>query len=106
MNRSFPRLLGARLGPFRIVEGIGGTIHVRTHEDFAATFARLLSDEAARAALARQRADVLTRYTRFDGRAAERIAGLISEAIGGPGSSAGRGAESTAPDGSTLKVGV
>jgi CDP-glycerol glycerophosphotransferase (TagB/SpsB family) len=65
-------------------EGIGGTIHVRSYDDFAATFERLLTDEAAREALARQRADVLARYTRFDGRAAERIAGLIAQAIGAP----------------------
>ena len=63
-------------------EEIGGTIHVRSYDDFAAAFGRLLSDEEARTALARQRADVLARYTRFDGRAAERIAGLIVEAIG------------------------
>jgi hypothetical protein len=65
-------------------EAIGGTIHVRRYDDFAATLARLLTDEAAREALARQRADVLARYTRFDGRAAERIAGLIAAAIGAP----------------------
>jgi hypothetical protein len=78
-------------------EGIGGTIHVRTHKDFAATLARLLSDEAARAALARRRADVLARYTRFDGRAAERIAGLIAEATGAP---------TSPPSKTAVKVGV
>jgi glycosyltransferase involved in cell wall biosynthesis len=65
-------------------EGIGGTVHVRTHEAFAAALERLLTDDEARRALARQRADVIARYTRFDGRAAERIAGLLHEAIGGP----------------------
>jgi hypothetical protein len=90
-------------------EGIGGTIHVRTHDDFAATFARLLSDEEARSALARQRADVLARYTRFDGRAAERIAGLIAEAIDGPGPATTQGdgatgATSLPPTGSAAEV--
>jgi glycosyltransferase involved in cell wall biosynthesis len=65
-------------------EGIGGTVHVRTYDDFATALGRLLADEDARAALARQRADVIARYTRFDGRAAERIAALIAEATGAP----------------------
>jgi glycosyltransferase involved in cell wall biosynthesis len=65
-------------------EGIGGTVHVRTHEAFAAAFGRLLADDDARAELARQRADVIARYTRFDGHAAERIAGLLVDAIEAP----------------------
>jgi hypothetical protein len=76
-------------------EGIGGTVHVRTHEDFALALRRLLTDDESRAALARQRADVIARYTRFDGRAAERIAGLLAEAIGVPRPSAGPADRST-----------
>jgi hypothetical protein len=81
-------------------EPIGGTIHVRSYEAFAAAFERLLSDETARATLARQRADVIARYTRFDGRAAERIAGLIVEAVGGPSPAANSLA------GATVEVGA
>jgi hypothetical protein len=63
-------------------EGIGGTLHVRTHADFAAGLARLLGDADAGEGLRRQRHDVIARYTRFDGHAAERIAVLVAEAIG------------------------
>jgi glycosyltransferase involved in cell wall biosynthesis len=63
-------------------ESIGGTVHVRTHEQFAAALIRLFEDDEAAAFLRRQRQEVLARYTRFDGRAAERIAGLLIEAIG------------------------
>jgi hypothetical protein len=63
-------------------ESIGGTVHVRTLEQFAAALSRLLEDDAAAASLRRQRQDVLARYTRFDGHAADRIAGLLIEAIG------------------------
>jgi hypothetical protein len=62
-------------------EPIGGTIHVRTYEAFADALERALTDDAAGADLAQQRASVLARYTRFDGHAAERIAGLIADAI-------------------------
>lgn len=63
-------------------EPIGGTRHVRTHADFAAALASLLHEPAAGAELARQRASVVERYTRFDGQAAARIAGLIARAAG------------------------
>jgi glycosyltransferase involved in cell wall biosynthesis len=62
-------------------EPIGGTIHVRTHEAFADAIERALEDPSIRDDLARQRASVLARYTRFDGRAAERIAGLVASSI-------------------------
>jgi len=74
-----------RVPHFDQFEPIGGTRHVRTYEDFAAAFTSLLNDEQARAALARQRADVIARYTRFDGQAAARIARLLTEAIGAAG---------------------
>ena len=45
---------------------------------FTAALNRLLDDADARARLQQQRQDVLARYTRFDGHAAERIAGLIA----------------------------
>jgi glycosyltransferase involved in cell wall biosynthesis len=63
-------------------ETIGGTIHVRDHAAFADTLSLLLADPAARATLAAQRDSVLARYTRFDGHAAERIAGLIAAGVG------------------------
>jgi CDP-glycerol glycerophosphotransferase (TagB/SpsB family) len=62
-------------------EPIGGTIHVRTYAHFADAMERALTDLATRADLARQRASVIARYTRFDGHAAERIASLIADAI-------------------------
>jgi glycosyltransferase involved in cell wall biosynthesis len=62
-------------------EAIGGTIHVRTHEQFADTFARLLDNHEAAEQLRVQRQDVIARYTRFDGLAAERIAALLADAI-------------------------
>ena len=65
-------------------EGIGGTIHVRTHDRFAEALRSLLADPAAGAALRQARQDVVARYTRFDGRAAERIAALVLEALAAP----------------------
>ncbi|MGE3913543.1 MAG: CDP-glycerol glycerophosphotransferase family protein, partial [Chloroflexota bacterium] len=63
-------------------EPIGGTVHVRTHAAFADTMKHLMTDEDAREKLQRQRHEVVGRYTRFDGRAAERIAGLLADALG------------------------
>ena len=62
-------------------EAIGGTVHVRTHGQFAEAFRRLLEDRQAAEQLRKQRQDVLARYTRFDGHAADRIAGLLIDAI-------------------------
>lgn len=70
-----------RVPHFDQFEPIGGTIHVRTHADFAEAMERALTDDATRTDLARQRASVIARYTRFDGHAAERIASLIADAI-------------------------
>jgi hypothetical protein len=63
-------------------EGIGGTVHVRSYELFAAAFDRLQGDTRAAEQLRQQRHDVLARYTRFDGHAADRIARLLVDAIG------------------------
>ena len=63
-------------------EPIGGTVHVRTHAAFAAAVRQLLTDASARDRLQAQRQDVVARYTRFDGRAAERIAGVVADALG------------------------
>jgi glycosyltransferase involved in cell wall biosynthesis len=82
-------------------EAIGGTVHVRTHDQFADAFNRLLEDRQAAEELRQQRQDVVARYTRFDGHAADRIAGLLVDAIGGtnvattPG--AANGLPSTSP---------
>jgi len=64
-------------------EAIGGTVHVRTHEQFKQELDRLLENSQAAAQLRRQRQDVVARYTRFDGHAADRIAGLLVSAIDG-----------------------
>jgi glycosyltransferase involved in cell wall biosynthesis len=69
-------------------EEIGGTRHVRTHADFAEALDRLLGDAAAAEQVRRRRRQVVARYTRFDGLAAERIASLIVDAIGAPGPTA------------------
>ena len=63
-------------------EGIGGTLHVRSHEDFARAMGQVLADAATRERLAIERSAVLDRYTRFDGGATERIAGLLVAAMG------------------------
>lgn len=65
-------------------EPIGGTVHVRTHAAFAEAARVLLTDAVARDRLQAQRQDVVARYTRFDGRAAERIAGVVAGALGLP----------------------
>jgi glycosyltransferase involved in cell wall biosynthesis len=70
-------------------EGIGGTVHVRTPEHFAAALNRLLGDQQAGNELRRQRQDVVARYTRFDGHAAERIAELLVAATEQVGSAKG-----------------
>jgi CDP-glycerol glycerophosphotransferase (TagB/SpsB family) len=80
-------------------EPIGGTVHVRTHEQFAEAFARLLDDPAAAERLRLQRQEVLARYTRFDGHAAERIAGLLADAIDQAGPAATSSARSGLPSG-------
>ena len=67
---------------FDYFEGIGGTLHVRTYEQFAVALRAALGDEPTRARLTAERSSVLARYTRFDGGATERIAGLLIEAIG------------------------
>jgi hypothetical protein len=66
-------------------EPIGGTLHVRTHADFAAGLDRLLDDPASNLEFRKRRAEVVARYTRFDGHATERIANLVIEAIGESG---------------------
>jgi len=69
-------------GPhFDQFEPTGGTPHVRTYPAFAVALASLLHDPAAEADLAGQRASVVQRYTRFDGQAAARIAGVITGAL-------------------------
>lgn len=67
---------------FDYFEGIGGTLHVRTHAELAHAIGRVLADGATQARLAAERSSVLDRYTRFDGCATERIVGLLVEAMG------------------------
>jgi hypothetical protein len=67
---------------FDYFETVGGTLHARTHEEFEVAIDLALHDAPTRDRLAHERKDVLDRYTRFDGRASERLAGLIAEAIG------------------------
>ena len=71
-----------RVPHFDHFEGIGGTLHVRTPEEFSAAMHHALADDATRARLAAERSSVLERYTRFDGRATERIAELLVGAMG------------------------
>ena len=66
---------------FDAFEAIGGTLHVRTAEAFGRALGLALTDPATRDRLAAERRAVLARYTRFDGRATERIAGLIARAV-------------------------
>lgn len=67
---------------FDYFEEIGGTLHVRSHAEFADAVGRVLADDATQARLAAERSSVLDRYTRFDGGATERIAELLVEAMG------------------------
>jgi CDP-glycerol glycerophosphotransferase (TagB/SpsB family) len=78
-------------------EPIGGTIHVRTHAAFAEAARQLLTDADARDRLQAQRHDVVARYTRFDGRAAERIAGVVTSALGLPTAAAPQTPVGSAP---------
>ncbi|MCC7369001.1 MAG: CDP-glycerol glycerophosphotransferase family protein [Chloroflexi bacterium] len=65
-------------------EPIGGTVHVRTHGAFADAVWSLLTDSVARDRLRRKREEVVERYTRFDGKAAARIAAVIAGSLGLP----------------------
>ena len=87
-------------------EAIGGTVHVRTHEQFADAFHRLLDDRQAAEQLRRQRQDVVARYTRFDGHAADRIARLVADAIDGVGHVATADTADDLPATPPSKVGV
>ena len=87
-------------------EAIGGTIHVRTHEQFADAFHRLLEDQQAAEQLQRQRQDVVARYTRFDGHAADRIARVIVDAIHGIGPRETADANVDIPSAQPSRVGV
>jgi spore coat polysaccharide biosynthesis predicted glycosyltransferase SpsG len=66
---------------FDYFEPLGGALHTRSPAEFARALPLALSDEPTRARLARERRTVLDRYTRFDGQATERLAGLIVGAI-------------------------
>jgi CDP-glycerol glycerophosphotransferase (TagB/SpsB family) len=65
---------------FDYFESVGGTLHTRSPGEFAAAVRLALEDPATRELLARQRADVLARYTRFDGGATQRLAAIIANA--------------------------
>jgi hypothetical protein len=71
-----------RVPHFDYFETVGGTLHTRAYDEFEAAIDLALHDAPTRDRLAHERKDVLDRYTRFDGRASERLAGLIAEAIG------------------------
>lgn len=64
---------------FDYFEPVGGTLHVRTHAAAARALRDAVFDADTRARLATERAAVLARYARFDGRATERLATLIEE---------------------------
>jgi glycosyltransferase involved in cell wall biosynthesis len=67
---------------FDFFESIGGSLHTRTPDAFACAIRAALRDGPTRERLAGERRAVLAHYTRFDGRVAERLAGLIAEGIG------------------------
>jgi hypothetical protein len=56
---------------------LGGTLHVRAAADFAPSLAAALRDPAVRARLREEQRQLLVRYTRFDGKAAQRIVDLV-----------------------------
>jgi hypothetical protein len=56
---------------------LGGTLHIRSPDAFAAALGRALRDPETRERLRREQRSVLERYTRFDGKATERLADLI-----------------------------
>jgi glycosyltransferase involved in cell wall biosynthesis len=64
---------------FDYYETVGGTLHVKSHAAAADALRRVISDQPTRDRLAAERAGVLARYARFDGRAAERLADLVEE---------------------------
>lgn len=66
---------------FDYFEPLGGALHTRSPAEFTRALPLALSDEPTRARLERERRRVLDRYTRFDGRATERLAGLIVGAV-------------------------
>jgi glycosyltransferase involved in cell wall biosynthesis len=68
-----------RVPHFDYYEGVGGTLHARTPAAAAEALRLALRDEPTRARLAAERERVLGRYSRFDGRATERIANLVDE---------------------------
>jgi CDP-glycerol glycerophosphotransferase (TagB/SpsB family) len=63
---------------FDYFERLGGTLHARTYQDFATALGRIVNDEATRALLEQSRHEALGRLARFDGRAAQRIADLLT----------------------------
>ena len=62
---------------FDYYESVGGTLHAKTPAAAAKALRLALTDEPTRARLAEERARVLARYARFDGRATERLADLV-----------------------------
>lgn len=68
---------------FDFFESIGGTLHVRSHQDFAEALERAVGDSAVRAELARSRHETLGRLVRFDGLAAARISDLLVPGVRG-----------------------
>jgi hypothetical protein len=66
-----------RVPHFDYYASVGGTLHARTVPEAAEALRLAIFDEPTRARLAAERAAVLARYARFDGRAVERLADLI-----------------------------
>ena len=67
---------------FDYFEPVGGTLHVRTPAAAAEALRLAAFDPSVRERLATERATILARYARFDGRAAERLANLVEELAG------------------------
>ena len=64
---------------FDYYETVGGTLHVKAREAIGRALRLVLDDEPTRACLAAERAEVLNRYARLDGRATERLTELVLE---------------------------
>jgi CDP-glycerol glycerophosphotransferase (TagB/SpsB family) len=68
-----------RVPHFDYYETVGGTLHAKTPAAAAEALRLAVFDGPTRDRLATERAAVLARYARFDGRATERLADLVEE---------------------------
>jgi CDP-glycerol glycerophosphotransferase (TagB/SpsB family) len=84
---------------FDYYESVGGTLHVKDYGAAERALRLALFDQQTRQRLARERASVLARYARFDGRATDRLATLIEDLSWNGGLGAESGARTSLPAG-------